>query len=105
MASPEIDGHGNPGQTCWLKNNGGRITIRENTLLKILQAFQSAVEAEAVAGLGLLVQATNLMATGTAEIDTNTPDQCRLLLKIFGFSEYWPCPPPMLASLIRGFFL
>ncbi len=55
--------------------------IRENTLLKLLQAFQSTVEAEAVAGLGLLVQAANLMATGTAEIDTNTPDQCRLLHK------------------------
>jgi hypothetical protein len=84
MASPEIDGHGNPGQTCWLKNNGGCIAIRENTLLKLLQAFQSTVEAEAVAGLGLLVQATNLMATGTAEIDTNTPDQCRLLRKYSG---------------------
>ena len=47
-------------------------------------AFQSTVEAEAVAGLGLLVQATNLMATGTAEIDTNTPDQCRLLRKYSG---------------------
>jgi hypothetical protein len=84
MASPEIDGHGNPGQTCWLKNNGGRVTIQENTLLKVLQAFQSTVKTEAVAGPGLLIQATNLMATGTAEVNTNTPDQCHLLQKYSG---------------------
>ena len=35
--------------------------------------------AEAVAWLGLLIQATYLMTTGTAEVDTNTHDQCRLL--------------------------
>lgn len=51
---------------------------------KFSRPSQSTVEAEAVAGLGLLVQATNLMATGTAEIDTNTPDQCRLLHKYSG---------------------
>ena len=56
MASPKVDRHGNSGQTRWLRNDGGSSTIQENTLLKLLQAFQSTVEAEAVAGLGLLVQ-------------------------------------------------
>jgi hypothetical protein len=79
MASSKVDSHRNPGQTRWLKNDSGRITIRENTLLKLLQTFHSTVEAEAIAGSCLLIQTTNLMTTGTAEVDTNTPDQCRLL--------------------------
>jgi hypothetical protein len=79
MASSKVDSHGNPGQTRWLKNDSGRVAIRENTLLKLLQAFHGTVEVEAIAGSCLLIQTTNLMTTGTAEVDTNTPNQCRLL--------------------------
>jgi hypothetical protein len=50
----------------------------------MLRALQGALEAEAVAGLGLLVQATNLMATSTTEVDANTPDQIPLLLDYSG---------------------
>jgi hypothetical protein len=79
VTSAEIRCHRNPGQTSRFKNNGGSTSIRENTLLKLLQAFQGTVETEAVARPGLLIQTTNLMATSAAEVDTNTPDQCRLL--------------------------
>ena len=75
---------GSTSEARGLKDNGGRGTVRENTLLKCFEPSQGALEAEAVAGLGLLVQATNLMATSTTEVDANTPDQIPLLLDYSG---------------------
>ena len=66
-------------QASRFENNSGSTTIRENALFHSLQSFESTVEAEAVTWPGLLIQTTYLVTTDTAEVNTNTPDQCRLL--------------------------
>jgi len=88
---------GKPGQTNRFENNSGNTTFRENAFFQSLQSFESTVEAEAVTWLGLLIRTTYLVTTATAEVNSNTPDQCRLLLRYSGVvSIGWTLCPDLL---------